>query len=70
MPRLKTYDLFICHAWRYDGDYYRLVNLLEAAPLFKWQNHSVPWQDPLDASTTCVSVARLIAKFNQRAPSS
>ena len=51
MPRLKTYDLFICHAWRYDDDYRRLVNLLEAAPLFRWENHSVPQHDPLDAST-------------------
>ena len=51
MPRLKTYDLFICHAWRYDDDYHRLVTLLEAAPLFKWRNHSVPQHDPLDART-------------------
>ena len=49
MPRLKTYDMFICHAWRYDDDYTRLVKLLRAAPLFKWRNYSVPWHDPLDA---------------------
>ena len=49
MPRLKTYDLFICHAWRYDDDYTRLVKLLRAAPLFKWRNYSVPRHDPLDA---------------------
>lgn len=50
MPRLKTYDLFITHAWRHDGDYNRLVNLLLAAPLFKWRNYSVPRHDPLDAN--------------------
>lgn len=42
MPRLKIYDLFISHAWRDDDDYNRLVNLLLAAPLFKWRNYSVP----------------------------
>lgn len=25
MPRLKTYDLFISHAWRDDDDYNRLL---------------------------------------------
>lgn len=49
MPRLKTYDLFISHAWRPDGDYYRLVNLLEKAPRFRWHNNSVPQHDPVDA---------------------
>ena len=50
MPRLKTYGLFISHAWRYDDDYNRLVNLLRVAPLFKWRNYSVPQNDPLDAN--------------------
>lgn len=51
MPRLKTYDLFISHAWRDDDDYNRLVNLLLAASLFKWRNYSVPQHHPLDASS-------------------
>ena len=50
MPRRKTYDLFISHAWRDDDDYDRLVNLLRVAPLFKWRNYSVPQRDPLDAN--------------------
>ena len=28
------------------------MNLLQAAPLFKWRNYSVPWHDPLDAGNT------------------
>ena len=52
MPRLKTYDLFISHAWRYDDDYKRLVSLLQAAQLFKWRNYSVPRHNPLDANNT------------------
>lgn len=47
MPRLKTYDLFISHAWDYNDEYYRLVNMLNAAPNFKWRNYSVPEHDPL-----------------------
>jgi hypothetical protein len=47
MPRLRTYRLFISHAWTY-GDYYdRLIALLDAAPRFDWANYSVPEDDPL-----------------------
>ena len=52
MPSLKTYDLFISHAWDYDDDYYRLQNLIRNAPRFKWRNYSVPQHDPLDANST------------------
>ena len=51
MPPLKTYDLFISHAWRYDADYSRLVKLLRNASLFKWRNYSVPQHDPLETKT-------------------
>lgn len=52
MPQLKTYDLFISHAWDYNDEYYRLVNLLNAAPNFKWRNYSVPEHDPLAGGPT------------------
>ena len=52
MPQLKTYDLFISHAWRYDDDYNKLVTLLRDTTLFKWRNYSVPKHDPLDANNT------------------
>lgn len=32
MPYLKTYNLFISHAWAYGESYHRLVNLLNQAP--------------------------------------
>lgn len=51
MPPLERYHLFISHAWRYDADYYRLVNLLEKAPRFEWRNYSVPQHDPLETKT-------------------
>jgi len=47
MPTLKTYDLFISHAWDYNAEYYRLVTMLNNAPNFKWRNYSVPEHDPL-----------------------
>ena len=50
MPALHTYRIFISHAWRYNDDYYRLVNLLDNAPNFTYANYSVPNHDPLDAN--------------------
>ncbi len=50
MPSLKTYDLFISHAWQYDDDYYRIVKFLKEASMFQWRNYSVPQHDPLDAN--------------------
>lgn len=47
MPDLKTYDLFISHAWAYNDAYYRLVSLLDAATNFKYRNYSVQKHDPL-----------------------
>ena len=47
MPTLKTYRLFISHAWTYGDEYQRLVNLLDAAPNFDWADYSVPEDDPL-----------------------
>ncbi|BDA70760.1 hypothetical protein CAL7716_049260 [Calothrix sp. PCC 7716] len=47
MPLLKTYDLFISHAWRYNQSYYCLVDLLKEAPNFYFRNYSVPLHDPV-----------------------
>ena len=51
MPKLKTYDTFISHAWLYNEDYHRMVGFLHNAPRFKWRNYSVPEHDPLKQST-------------------
>lgn len=47
MPQLKTYDIFISHAWKYGDDYNRLVTLLDAANNFKYRNYSAPENKPL-----------------------
>ena len=52
MPRLKTYDVFVSHAWEYNADYNRMVRFLNDAPNFSWRNYSVPEHDPVDANST------------------
>lgn len=47
MPALKTYDLFISHAWKYGEDYDRLVKLLNSANNFYYRNYSAPEDKPL-----------------------
>ncbi len=47
MPILKTYDLFISHAWKYGDEYEHLVDLLDNAPNFLYRNYSAPKDKPL-----------------------
>ena len=51
MPALKTYDLFISHAWTHNDEYYRLIEFLNNAPWFHYRNYSVPEHDPLGTRT-------------------
>lgn len=52
MPQLRFYRLFISHAWIHNDDYYKLVNMLNNANNFEWQNYSVPEHDPLLVKNT------------------
>ncbi len=47
MPALKTYDLFVSHAWTYNQAYYKLIDLLDTAPNLYFRNYSVPSHDPV-----------------------
>lgn len=47
MPALRTYKVFISHAWDYYDDYYRIEKFLNNAPNFAWENLSVPEHDPI-----------------------
>lgn len=47
MPDLKTYDIFISHAWKYGEAYDRLIALLDNAPNFYYRNYSAPEDKPL-----------------------
>ena len=51
MPQLKTYDVFISHAWNYHEDYFRVVQFLNDALYFNWRNYSVPEHDPVDGNS-------------------
>lgn len=50
MPQLHRYRLFISHAWQYNADYYRLIQMLDNASNFIYANYSVPEHDPVDAN--------------------
>lgn len=52
MPLLKTYDLFISHAWTYGDAYDKFVNLINAAPNFNFRNYSIPKNDPVHTNGT------------------
>lgn len=66
MPNLKTYDLFISHAWKYNEDYYRLVNLLNAALYFKWRNYSDPEHSPVVDPNTPIGKRRMLEELDQQ----
>lgn len=46
----RQYKLFISHAWDYGGEYESVVNLLNADARFRWENLSVPEEQPIFAS--------------------
>jgi len=66
MPTLKTYDLFISHAWKYNQDYYRLEEFLRTASYFKWRNYSVPTHDPLIDPNTSIGKQKLTAMLDNQ----
>lgn len=67
MPALKTYDLFISHAWKYGDEYTRLISLLNGAPYFYYRNYSAPEQKPLyNLDSSDVTTKSQIADSIQR----
>lgn len=46
-PPSRRYALFISHAWDYKDEYQRVVDLLNADASFRWENVSVPHDEPL-----------------------
>ena len=46
MPKLHTCRIFISHAWKYNEEYYRLIDYLNDASEFQYANYSVPEHDP------------------------
>ena len=66
MPTLKTYDLFISHAWFYSRGYNRLIELLDEAPYFCYRNYSVPKHDSVVDPNTEVGKRKLATELDQQ----
>jgi len=60
MPALKTYDLFLSHAWFYSKGYSRFFELMNEQPNFKYRNYSVPEHDPVIDPNTKAGKVKLI----------
>jgi hypothetical protein len=66
MPDLKTYDLFISHAWKYGSEYDRLINLLDNAPFFYYRNYSAPKDKPLISPSSSVRDQTILNKIKDK----
>lgn len=66
MPELKIYRIFISHAWKYNEDYYRLVELLNSAKNFEWRNHSDPKHDPVIDPESPVGKQKMIEELKNQ----
>lgn len=52
MPYLRTYRIFVSHAWHRGEHYSRVVSWLDEARHFSWENLSVPEHNPLIANNS------------------
>jgi hypothetical protein len=66
MPLLKTYDLFLSHAWKYNAHYEDLLRLLNQANNFNFRNYSVPIHDPLIDPNTIVGKNHLTSLLDKQ----
>lgn len=66
MPNLKSYNLFISHAWFYSKGYEKLVELLNEAKLFNWRNYSVPSHKPVVDPNTIAGKRTLTLELDQQ----
>ena len=64
MPVLKTYDLFVSHAWQHNVHYHKLLKMLQTANNFHFRNYSVPEHDPVVPPGTPVGNETLIDLIN------
>ncbi len=49
---MKTYNIFISHSWTYSNIYYKLIEFLDNAKYFSYNNHSIPIHDPIHTNGT------------------
>lgn len=66
---MKTYHIFISHAWKYSEHYNKIVEWLDEAKAegkLKWANFSVPSHDPLIDPYTTVGKTKLKSLLKQQ----
>lgn len=62
MEKLKSYDIFLTHAWRFHDDWKKFSELLDGTSGVAWRNFSLPWHDPAMNPNTEVG-GRFIRNF-------
>lgn len=62
MEKLKSYDIFLTHAWRFHDDWKKFSELLDGTAGINWRNFSLPWHDPAMNPNTEVG-GRFIRNF-------
>jgi len=62
MEKLKSYDIFLTHAWRFHDDWSKFSELMDNTPGIVWRNFSLPWHDPAMHANTEVG-GRFIRNF-------
>jgi hypothetical protein len=62
MEQLKSYDIFLTHAWRFHDDWTKFSELMDNTPGIIWRNFSLPWHDPAMSANTEVG-GRFIRDF-------
>jgi hypothetical protein len=62
---MKTYNIFISHSWAYSGFYDGLINFLDNARYFSYNDHSVPIYDPIHTKGTDKELYEAIYKKMQ-----
>lgn len=49
---MTTCNTFISHSWKYDNHYQTIVDFLNSDSTFKWQDYSIPIDDPVHTNGT------------------
>jgi len=66
---MRTYNIFISHAWKYSEHYYQIVKWLNEAQAegkLSWKNYSVPEHDPLIDPNTIIGKNKLKAELREQ----
>lgn len=66
---MRTYNIFISHAWKYSEHYNKVVQWLNEAQSegkLSWKNYSVPSHDPLIDPNTPIGISKLKSELKEQ----